>query len=254
MIAKTEEEKVILREGGKRLGAILREVGRAVVPGISTHEIDELTEKLIRDGGDTPALIGYTPYGAKRAYPATLCLSINDEVVHGIPNENPRIINEGDLVSLDCVLVHRGLYVDSAITVYVGTPDEENELLMKATQEALAAGIAAARAGNHVGDISAAIEKVGVKRGYGIVYELGGHGVGSAVHEAPYIPNVGDAGSGELLVEGMVLAIEPMFTLGTPRVKLLSDGYTYVTRDGTRAAHFEHTVLVTQGKPEVLTL
>lgn len=252
MIATTEEIP-LLREGGKRLAHVLHAVARATVPGVSTADLDALAEKMIRDGGDTPSLIGYTPRGAKRPYPATLCISINEEVVHGIPNENPRIIKEGDIVGLDCVLTHEGVFVDSAISVIAGNGDEDAKGLLEATEEALAAGIAAARAGHHVGDISAAIEAVGVERGYGIVYELGGHGVGHSVHEEPYIPNVGDAGEGEELVEGMVIAIEPMFTEGTPNVKLLKDGYTFVTKDGSRASHFEHTVLITAKGPEILT-
>lgn len=242
-----------LREGGRRLARVLEEVAKATVPGASTADLDALAERLIRDGGDIPSLIGYTPDGAKRPYPATVCISINEEVVHGIPNENPRIIKEGDIVGLDCVLTHEGVFVDSAITVVAGKSDPEAEDLLDATKEALAAGIAVARAGNHVGDISAAIEEVGVRRGYGIVYDLGGHGVGNSVHEEPYIPNVGDAGTGAELLSGMVIAIEPMFTEGTPKVKLLSDGYTFVTADHSRAAHFEHTILITSGSPEILT-
>ena len=252
MIA-TEKQIPLLREGGKRLARVLQEVGKACIPGSSTADLNTLAERLIREGGDTPSLIGYTPHGATRPYPATICISINNEVVHGIPNENPRTIQEGDIVGLDCVLTHEGLFVDSAITVIAGEGDEGAEDLLDATEEALAAGIAAARAGNHVGDISAAIEAVGVSRGYGIVYELGGHGVGDSVHEEPYIPNVGDAGTGEELMPGMVIAIEPMFTEGTPRVRLLPDGYTFVTKDGSRAAHFEHSVLITEGSAEILT-
>lgn len=254
MIARTPEDYAKLREGGKRLGAILKQVATAVTPGALTSDIDALTERLIREGGDTPSLIGYTPAGAKRPYPAALCLSINEEVVHGIPNEHPRIIKEGDIVGLDTVITHDGYMVDSAVSVFAGKGDEEGQALLDATRDALMAGIRAARGGNKIGDISAAIEKLGVERGFGIVYELGGHGVGRSVHEPPYVPNVGDAHTGEELVPGMVIAIEPMFTLGTPRVKLLSDGYTFVTRDGSRSAHFEHTVLITEGDAEILTL
>jgi methionyl aminopeptidase len=252
MIA-TKKDIPLLREGGKRLAYVLQAVARATVSGVSTKTLDDLAEKLIRDGGDTPSLIGYTPHGAKREYPATICISINEEVVHGIPNENPKIIQEGDIVGLDCVLTHKGVFVDAAISVVAGKADPAAKDLLSATKEALAAGMAAARGGNHVGDVSAAIEAVGVKRGYGIVYELGGHGVGNSVHEEPYIPNVGDAGTGPELVPGMVIAIEPMFTEGTPKVKLMLDGYTFVTRDGSRSAHFEHTILVTEKAPEILT-
>ncbi|MBV9349345.1 MAG: type I methionyl aminopeptidase [Patescibacteria group bacterium] len=256
MIA-TAIEVPVLREGGKRLASILEEVARATVPGTTTEKLNALAEKLILKGGDVPSLIGYTPHGAARPYPATLCVSINDEVVHGIPNEQPRTIQGGDIVGLDCVLTHKGIFVDSALSVIAGKGepvwDEAARSLLDATKEALAGGIAVARAGNHVGDISAAIEKIGVERGYGIVYELGGHGVGGAVHEEPYIPNVGDAGTGEELLPGMVLAIEPMFTEGSPKVRLMKDGYTFVTIDGSRAAHFEHTILITSGAAEILT-
>ncbi|MEK7063767.1 MAG: type I methionyl aminopeptidase [Patescibacteria group bacterium] len=253
MIAASDDVRAKLREGGKRLGVILQKVGAATVPGVTTDALNTLCEQLIREGGDTPSLVGYTPSGAKRPYPATICISINDEVVHGIPNENPKTINEGDLVGLDCVMTHEGFLVDSAITVIAGKGSAEDEAMVAATREALMAGINAARAGNRIGDISAAIEKVGVDSGYGVVYELGGHGVGKKVHEAPYVPNVGDAGTGELLFKGMVIAIEPMFTHGTPKVKLMPDGYTFVTRDGSRAAHFEHTILITDSAPEILT-
>lgn len=252
MIA-TETKIPLLREGGKHLAQVLQAVAQATMPGVSTKELDDLAEKLIREGGDIPSLIGYTPHGAKREYPATLCVSINEEVVHGIPNEDPKIVREGDIVGLDCVLTHKGVFVDAALTVVAGKGDEAAKDLLSATKEALAAGIVAARGRNTVGDISAAIEAVGVKRGYGIVYELGGHGVGNSVHEEPYIPNVGDRGTGETLLPGMVIAIEPMFTEGTSKVKLMPDGYTFVTRDGSRSAHFEHTILVTEGAPEILT-
>lgn len=252
MIA-TKKDIPILREGGKHLAAVLKVVGDAVVPGVSTDTLNTLAEKMIRDFGDIPSLVGYTPRGATRPYPATICISINDEVVHGIPNENPSIIQEGDVVGLDCVLTHQGLLVDSALTVIAGKGDVGAEALLKATKEALMAGIHMAKPGRHIGDISAAIEAVGVKRGYGIVFELGGHGVGHAVHEEPYVPNVGDAGTGATLTPGLVIAIEPMFTEGTPRVKLLKDGYTFVTKDGSRAAHFEHTVLITEKGHQILT-
>lgn len=254
-MVKTEEEIAILREGGKRLAAVVVEVAKAVRPGVTTRELNDLAEKLIREKGDTPSFLGYTPSGAKRPFPAAICISINEEVVHGIANEDPRTIQDGDIVSLDCGVTHKGLITDHAISVIAGaTKDADTLALLQATKDAMMAGIAAAKGGARVGDISAAIEKVGVERGYGIVYELGGHGVGHKVHEEPYIPNVGDAGTGEILMPGLVIAIEPMLTEGTPRVKLMPDGYTFVTKDGSRAAHFEHTILITDGKPEILTL
>lgn len=253
-LIKTEEEIAKLREGGKRLARVVRDVAKAVRPGVTTLELNDLAEKLIRDGGDEPSFLGYTPQGAKRPFPAAICISLNNEVVHGIANEDWETVNEGDIVSLDCGITHRGLITDHAVSVIAGKGSEEDTELVQATRDAMTAGIAAALAGNTVGDISAAIEKVGVERGYGIVFELGGHGVGHSVHEEPYIPNVGDAGTGVELQPGMVLAIEPMFTLGTSRVKLQPDGYTFVTKDGSRSAHFEHTILITRGKPEILTI
>jgi methionyl aminopeptidase len=174
--------------------------------------------------------------------------------VHGIPTENNRVVKEGDIVKLDGGVTHMNLITDHAVSVIAGTASAEDDALVKGTKQALMAGIVAARGGNRIGDISHAVEQVGVTLGYGIVFELGGHGVGHKVHEEPYVPNVGDAGQGELLVPGMVLAIEPMLTLGTPRVRLKFDGYTFVTKDGTRAAHWEHTILITEGSPEILTV
>ena len=251
---KTQEDIAALREGGARLAHIVSTVARAVAPGVSTEVLNTLAEKLIQEGGDTPAFLGYTPRGAKRPFPASICISINEEVVHGIPNESPRVILEGDIVSLDCGIVHRGLISDHAISVGAGSIDSHAEALIQKTNEALMEGIRAARAGAHIGDIGAAIEAVGVRHGYGVVYELGGHGVGYKVHEEPYVPNVGDKGNGETLLSGMVLAIEPMFTEGSSRVKLMPDGYTFVTKDQSRSAHFEHTILVTEDEPEILTV
>ncbi|OYV83286.1 MAG: type I methionyl aminopeptidase [Parcubacteria group bacterium 37-58-5] len=210
-------------------------------------------ERLIRDGGDEPCFLGYTPEGANRPYPATLCVSINDEVVHGIPNESPKTLKEGDIVGLDLGLAHNGVIVDAAITVPVGNVTEETKELLRATEAALAAGIAAALPGKHVGDISAAIQKEIEDAGFKVVKELGGHGVGERVHEEPFIPNYGRAGDGELLTEGMVLALEPISTAGKATVILTPDGYTYRTKDGSRSAHFEHTILIEKGGARVVT-
>lgn len=249
--SKDEIER--LRVGGRRLGEVVHHLAEACVPGISTEELNRIAGEKIRERGDIPAFLNYTPRGAKRPFPAALCVSINQEVVHGIPNENPSIIKEGDIVGIDCGIIHEGLVTDHAVTVVAGKGDEAARKLLEATREGLYSGIKAARGGSRVGDIGAAVEKVGVEGGYGIVYELGGHGVGHKVHMEPYIPNVGDRGTGEVLVPGMVIAIEPMFTEGTARVKLMPDGYTFETKDGSRAAHFEHTVLITNGEPEILT-
>jgi methionyl aminopeptidase len=252
-VINTAEEIAILREGGKRLARAVAETAKMVKVGVKTHELNDYFEKLVREGGDEPAFLNYKPRGAKRGFPAAICISVNEEVVHGIPTENTRVVKEGDIVKLDGGVTHRGLITDHAVTVIAGTASPEDDALMRATKQALMAGIKAARGGNKVGDISAAVEAVGVELGYGIVFELGGHGVGHHVHEEPYVPNVGDAGTGDTLVPGMVIAIEPMFTMGTPRVRLKFDGYTFVTKDGSRAAHWEHTVLITDGAPEILT-
>ncbi|XKT74722.1 MAG: type I methionyl aminopeptidase [Patescibacteria group bacterium UBA2163] len=247
------EDLAYMRESGRRLGRVVDAVARMIAPGVSVADLNKKADELIRATGDTPAFLNYKPWGADRPFPASICISVNEEVVHGIPNENPHVIEEGDIVSLDCGLTHHGLISDHAVSVVAGTADAETQRLLDATREGMMAGINAARAGNRVGDISAAIEAIGVKYGYGIVQSLGGHGVGYRVHEEPYIPNVGDAGTGPELIAGMVLAIEPMFTEGTDEVDLLDDGYTYVTTDGSRNAHFEHTILVTDGEPEILT-
>lgn len=250
---KTPEEIAILRAGGARLARVMRAVSEKVAPGVAVADLNALAEKLTREAGDAPAFLGYSPRGARRPYPAALCVSINEEVVHGIPTEEPYVIKEGDLVSLDYGIVHGGLITDHAVTVIAGKGDPKAKRLLKATERALMAGIAASRAGGRVGDISAAVQATGDRERFGIVWELGGHGVGYKVHEDPYIPNFGEKGSGPELAIGMVLAIEPMFTEGGPDVVLQSDGYTFVTEDGSRAAHFEHTIVITDGDPEILT-
>lgn len=252
-LIKSADDIAKLREGGKRLARAVDETRKLVVPGVTTKELNDHFERLVREGGDEPAFLNYQPRGARRPFPASICISVNEEVVHGIPTENNRVVKDGDIVKLDGGVKHQGLITDHAVSVIAGTAREEDEALVRATRQALMAGIAAARGGNKIGDISAAVEDVGVSLGYGIVFELGGHGVGHQVHEEPYVPNVGDAGTGELLVPGMVLAIEPMFTLGTPRVRVKFDGYTYVTKDNTRAAHWEHTIVITDGAPEIIT-
>ncbi len=251
---KTPEDIVLLREGGKRIARVLETVAASVIPGVSTEELNRIAEELIEEMGDTPSFLGYTPEGVHRPYPAGLCVSVNDTVVHGVPNEDPQILQEGDLVGLDLGLTHEGLIVDSALTVCVGEPDERARMLMAVTKNALEAGIRAARAGNKTGDIGAAIEAVVLPSGFGIVTDLCGHGVGYAVHEEPFVPNSGPAGTGALLKPGMVIAIEPMVNEGgSGEVLFLEDGYTVKTKDGSRSAHFEHTLVITDGDPEVLT-
>lgn len=249
---KTEKEIKILREGGKHLAQIRNAVAKAVTPGVRTDELDQLAEKLIRQNGDTPAFLQYTPSGASRPYPATVCVSVNDEIVHGIPNEKPKTLKEGDIVGIDLGLIHEGLITDTAVTVPVGHISNAAKRLLDTTREALYAGIKAARGGNHVGDIGHAIEMF-VDGRYGIVRELGGHGVGRAVHEDPFIPNFGSSGTGKVLVPGMVLALEPMLNEGTEDITLMDDGYTFKTKDGKLSAHFEHTIIITEGDAEIIT-
>ncbi len=250
---KKPEEIAIMKEGGERHAYILSELAKKVVPGISTEVLEDHAKKLIREGGDQAAFLNYTPRGAKRPYPASLCVSVNNEIVHGIPNEEPLILQEGDIVSLDLGLVHNSLITDSAITVAVGSISEENRKLLEHCKEALYRGIKAARGGGRVGDIGHAIESFIRPLGYGLSEGLAGHGVGYKVHEDPFVPNEGRKGSGELLRPGMVIAIEPMVTLGTDEIVLSHDGYTYKTADGTNSAHFEHTIAITDGDPLILT-
>ncbi|TSA43864.1 type I methionyl aminopeptidase [bacterium] len=254
MIIKNDTERENLIEGGKRLAAVLEALRTLVAPGVTTQELDDLAEQMIRAGGDEPCFLGYTPEGAFRPYPATLCVSINDKIVHGIPNESVKVLKEGDIVGLDLGLTHNGIIVDAAITVPVGKVSDESLRLMRATENALAAGIAAAVPGKHIGDISYAIQKEIENAGFKVVKELGGHGVGELVHEEPFIPNFGRPGDGELLEEGMILALEPISAAGKAAVILAPDGYTFRTKDGSRSAHFEHTILLEKGGARIITL
>lgn len=252
MIVRTPEERAGIIEAGKRLGSVLEQLAAAAVPGTSTLELDALAEKLITENGDHASLKGYRPEGARRPYPATLCVSINDEVVHGIPSAE-RFLKDGDIVGLDLVLDHKGFFVDSALTVPVGKVSQKAYELTAVTQAALAAGIAIARPGNRIGDISHAIEAVCKESEFAVVRLLGGHGVGRSVHEEPFIPNAGHAGTGTEIVPGMVFAIEPIVNQGKASVVLGTDGYTYRTRDGLLSAHFEHSVLVGEEETIILT-
>ena len=248
---KTDEEIVILREGGKRLAKILQDLSLLVKPGITTLELDEKARAAIKTLGDQPAFLNYKPKGHKSPYPAALCTSVNDEVVHGIPNNLPLV--EGDILTLDLGLIHGGLYTDSAITVPVGEITPEAEMLIDRTRQALETGIKAIKLGGRIGDIGFAIEQYVKPFGYGIVRDLSGHGVGYGVHEDPYVPNYGLKNIGEKIEAGLVIAIEPMLTLGTEDTEVLDDGYTVVSSDGKLAAHFEHTVAITKNGVEILT-
>ncbi|MDO8523281.1 MAG: type I methionyl aminopeptidase [bacterium] len=248
MIIKNKKELEILRDGGKRLAAILVEVSEAAKEGVTTKELDELAEKLILKVGGKPSFKGYKVYGAPTAYPGTLCVSINEEVVHGIPNG--RALKNGDVVGLDIGMRYDGLFTDTAMTLLVGGGKNK---LIDVTKKSLEIGIAQVRVGVRVGDIGFAIQQCLEKEDFGVVRELVGHGVGSAVHEEPEIPNWGHRGDGPELREGEVIAIEPMATEGNFKVKLAKDGWTWLTRDGSRSAHFEHTMVVTKNGVEVLT-
>ena len=250
---KSKEDIITLREGGKRHAEILRALSEMVRPGMSTLELEEEALRLVHAHGDKPVHLGYQPKGARRPFPAVLCVSINDQIVHGIPNEAPRILNDGDIVSIDLSLEHKGLITDSAVTVGVGEIDDESRKLLHVTRTALEAGIKAAQPGGHIGDIGAAISDVVEQSDFSLAQDLVGHGVGYALHEDPYVPNEGEVGKGHELKPGLVIAIEPMVNVGSGEIKELSDGYTIVTRDGSRSAHFEHTVAITEEGPLVLT-
>ena len=248
---KTKADIDILTESGRRLAAIVRQIADTVAPSVTTVELDDLARELIKKGGDQPAFLNYRPEGSVLAYPAALCVSINDEVVHGIPSK--RVIKDGDVVGVDLGLSHHGRFTDMAITLVVGQTNPEIKKLLTVTKEALNLGIAAACAGNYTGDIGQAIESYVKKNSFTIVEELSGHGVGFAPHEDPLVPNFGRRGTGTKLTPGMVIAIEPMVSTGSGRIKLLSDGFTFVTGDGSISAHFEHTVLITEGEAKILT-
>lgn len=262
---KTAEEIEILREGGKRLASILKKIVEAVKPGISTLELDMLAESLIFESGGESAFKGYKIKKTSTPYPASLCVSVNDEVVHSIPKQD-KILQEGDVVGLDIGMlwpsktlarkrgVRRGLYTDTALTIGVGKISTDARRLIMATQEALGIGIKSVKPGNKIGDISFAVQRHLEKYKLGIIRGLAGHGVGYKLHEDPLIPNYGRPGAGSILEEGMVLAIEPMASLGDWRVRLDEDEWTFRTVDGSLAAHFEHTVAVTGDGAEILTV
>ncbi len=251
---KTKQEIDILREGGKRHATILKELAGMVRPGLSSFDLEKRAVELIEQGGDKSAFLNYKPYGAKRPYPATICVSVNDEVVHGIPNEVEKILKEGDIVSIDLGLVHKGLITDAAVTVPVGMISDELAKLLDVTEKSLYAGIKVIKDGRKTGDVGEAISRFARANNYGLVEELAGHGVGYAVHEDPYVPNYGEAGKGDVLKSGMVIAIEPMFNLGRKEIVLDKDGYTFRTKDGKPSAHFEHTVVITKSGVEILTI
>ncbi len=249
---KSKEEIALLRQGGKRHAEILNILVQIVKPGVTAKELDDKAYDLILEGGDTPAFLNYSTRDSKTPFPASLCVSVNDEIVHGIPGN--KVLKEGDIVTLDLGLNHKGLITDSALTVAVGIIPSELKNLIETTKKALTAGIKAARGAKKTGDIGVAVERVALAGKVSVVEELAGHGVGYSVHEDPFIPNYGTAGVGEVLQPGMVIAIEPIFNLGSRHIYLDNDGWTYKTKDGKQSAHFEHTVLITKGGAEILTM
>ncbi|MGC9049200.1 MAG: type I methionyl aminopeptidase [Patescibacteria group bacterium] len=253
---KTSEEIEIMRQAGKYLAQIMREIARQVKPGISTFELDELAEKLIRQIGAESAFKGYLPDTVqpnhRSGYPATLCTSINNEVVHGIPNKN-RFLKNGDIVGIDCGLKLKGYFSDMAITLAVGKVGPAAKKLLNVTKKALDLAIKKIKPGIHLGDVSFTIQNYVEKNNFSVVRELSGHGVGQKLHEEPTILNFGKPSTGPILKEGMVLAIEPMVNTGTWQIKTLPDGWTIVTADGSLSAHFEHTIVVTKNGAKILT-
>ena len=246
IVCRSQGEIGKLRRVNQLVASILDELRAMVAPGVTTRELDGLAERRVREAGAVPAFKGY------HGYPATICASVNEQVVHGIPSD--RTLVEGDILSVDMGAKLDGFFGDCAVTVPVGRIAPDAAALLRATQEALFHGIDAVKPGARVSDIGAAVQQHVEARGFSVVREFVGHGIGTALHEEPQIANYGPAGRGPRLAEGMVLAIEPMVNLGRPAVKVLADGWTAVTRDGSLSAHFEHTLVVTRGGCEILTL
>ena len=244
---KSPREIELMTEAGRILAIVHEELEKALRPGMTTKEIDRIGEEVIRSYGCTPSFLNYN------GYPASICVSINDEVVHGIPT-NKRIIREGDIVSLDAGVIYKGYHSDAARTHAVGEISQEAKDLIKVTEECFFEGIKYAKEGNYLFEISAAIGRYANERGYGVVKDLCGHGIGSKLHEAPEIPNYEMNRKGPRLRSGMTLAIEPMINIGTWQVNWLDDDWTVVTRDGSLSAHYENTVLITADGPKLLTL
>lgn len=247
IVLKTGRELSIMREACKISAQALKLIGEAIEPGVTTAELDRIAESFIRSCGATPNFKGYN------GYPATACISINNEVIHGIPTAKRKIQN-GDIVSVDLGALFEGYHGDNAATFACGDVSEEAKRLMDATRESLFEGIKMARAGGRIGDISNAIQSYVEARGYSVVRDFVGHGVGTSLHEAPEVPNFGIAGRGVRLMPGMTLAIEPMINVGKPQVKIMPDGWTVLTQDGSLSAHFEHTIAITADGPQIMTI
>jgi len=246
IIIKSAEEVAIMRQAGKIVGSVLEILSHQVKPGMTTKELDVIAAKEVANLGAKPSFKGY------HGFPATICVSVNDEIVHGIPGE--RVLREGDIVSLDFGAIFDGFQGDAAVTVGVGKIAPEAKRLMETTKGSLEAGIAAASPGATLGDISATIQDYAESRGYSVVREYTGHGIGREMHEDPQIPNFGLPGTGPVLKKGMTLALEPMVNTGDWRTRLGNDHWTVLTADGSLSAHFEHTIVITDTEPEVLTM
>jgi len=251
ILYKTRREIRLIREAGRILAACLEYLGERVKPGVTTAELDRLAEEFIRREGGIPTFKGYRPKHIGRVYRHSTCISVNDEVVHGLPGA--RVLEEGDLVSIDLGVTYRGYVGDGAATFPVGRVSPQAEKLIRVTREALYRGIERAVPGNRVGDISYAIQSFVEEHGFSVVREFVGHGVGRYPHEDPQVPNYGLPGEGELLAPGLVVAIEPMVNAGRPEIRVDDDGWTVRTLDGSLSAHFEHTVAITEEGPEILT-
>jgi methionyl aminopeptidase len=254
MIATTKQDLELIRESGRRLGLHLQELSKTVRPGVKPHEIDAKARELLKADGDKPAFLGYGSGRGGKKFPSVICISVNDVIVHAPGGELDQPFAEGDVVTLDFGVNHKGYFTDHAVTVIAGTTkDPKDEEMVRAAYEALEAGIAQARLGNTTGDIGEAIELVAKKYHLGFPRNLSGHGVGREVHEEPHVPNFRDPRFDEPLEEGLVIAIEPMFTRGTGVLYVDEDGFSYRTKDGSRSAHVEHTVMITKDGPEILT-
>lgn len=251
-IIKTEAEIEIMRESCLLVSKTLAEVGKHIKPGISTYQLDAIAEEFILDNGAIPVFKGYKPHKDVSAFPYTLCTSVNEEVVHGLPSKH-KILQEGDIISVDCGVLKNGFVGDSAYTFPVGVISPKKKRLLEATKQSLYKGIQRAVTGNFVGDISNAVQMYVESLGYKVVKEMVGHGVGRDLHEAPDVPNYGKRRTGELLRERMVIAIEPMINMGKAAIKTASDEWTIYASDRLPSAHFEHTVVVRTGKAEILT-
>ncbi|MCR9097822.1 MAG: type I methionyl aminopeptidase [bacterium] len=247
---KSRREIEQMREVGQKTAEILLEIRDRAQPGVTTGELDQIAARALEKRGLQSPFLGYAP-GGVAPYPAVLCASVNDEIVHGIPG--PRELREGDIISLDFGVEHRGWHGDTAVTIAIGDVDPEAEKLMATTEESMNLGIEKMVPGNRLSDIGHAIEKRALKEGYGVVHQFVGHGIGREMHEPPQVPNYGRPGRGPRLRAGMVFAIEPMVNIGSDKVRVLDDDWTAVTVDGSLSAHYEHTVLITDDGPEVLT-